>query len=77
MNIIEIKRVCDIRIKNKHNGVVFPLQDILKISYENGKNRVLDLFSEKDITDIDYFEIVESDKTSEIVYFKDTNLRGA
>lgn len=77
MNIIEIKRVCDVRVKNKHNGVVFPLQDILKISFENGSNRIIDLICEKDITDIDYFQVVESDKTRELILFKDSNLRGA
>lgn len=76
MNIIEIARIKNVRIKNKHNDFIFPTQDILKVCFENGNNRIIDLICEKDITDIDYFEVIESDKTKTRVLFKDTCVRG-
>ena len=76
MNIIEITKIKNVRIKNKHNGIIFPTQDILRVSFQNGDIRMIDLICEKDITDIDYFEIIESDKTKEKIYFKDSYVRG-
>lgn len=77
MNIIEITRFKNVRIKNLHNEVLFPTQDILRITFENGDNRIIDLISEKDITDIDYLSVVVSDKTRTRTLFKDTEVRRA
>lgn len=74
MNIIEIARIKNVRIENTHNGVLFPMQDILRITFENGDNRIIDLFSEKDITDIDYFKVNESEKTKKKILFSDSDL---
>lgn len=76
MNIIEIAKIKNVRIKNKHNDFIFPTQDILRVSFENGDIRTIDLICEKDITDIDYFEVIESDRTKERILFKDSYVRG-
>ena len=71
MNIIEIYIKKNVNIQNLHNEVIYPKQSILVVSYENGSERIIDLMSEKDITDIDYFKVIESDKTKKRVLFND------
>lgn len=56
-DIIKIELVKGVNIQNLHNGFIFPKQYIMKIYYRNNKVRILDLFSKRDITDIDYFKI--------------------
>lgn len=73
MKIIRIAKKRNIRVKNTHNGVLFPKQDIIVIEFENSSKRIIDLMSEKDITDIDYLQVVESPKTKEINIFKDSD----
>ena len=74
MNIVEIYIKKNINIQNLHNEVIYPKQSILIVSYENGTERIIDLMSEKDITDIDYFKVIESDKTKKRTLFKDSDL---
>ena len=57
-DIIKIELIKNVRIKNTHNNFIFPSQNIMKVYFRNNKIRILDLFSCKDITDIDYFEVV-------------------
>lgn len=71
MNIVEIYIKKNINIMNLHNEVIYPKQSILVVSYENGTERIIDLMSEKDITDIDYFKVIESDKTKKRILFND------
>ena len=71
MNIIEIYIKKNVNIQNLHNEVIYPKQSILVVSYENGSERIIDLMSEKDITDIDYFKVIESDKTKKRILFND------
>ena len=71
MNIIEIAIKKNINIINLHNGVIFPKQSILVVSYENKDTRIIDLMSEKDITDIDYFKVIETEKTKKRIIFED------
>lgn len=71
MNIVEIYIKKNINIQNLHNEVIYPKQSILVVSYENGTERIIDLMSEKDITDIDYFKVIESDKTKKRILFND------
>ena len=68
--VIAIVKFNNVQIRNKHNDFLFPMQDILEIDMEDGF-RIIDLFSQKDITDIDYFEIVTTPKTKKIVLFKE------
>lgn len=75
MNIIEIAIKKNINIINLHNEVVYPKQNILVVSFENGTERIIDLMSEKDITDIDYFKVIESDKTKKRLLFKDNDYK--
>ena len=63
MNIVKIEYVKNVRIMNLHNDMVFPLQNILKIHFEDGSFRVIDLFSEKDMTNIDYYKVLETPRT--------------
>lgn len=70
-DIIKVIKINNVRIKNLHNGVIFPEQDILKVCYRDGSYRILDLFSHYDITEIDYYEVIETKKTKEIVLYKE------
>ena len=70
-DIIRLTKINNVRILNKHNGYLFPYQNILEIEFRNGKKRVLDLISERDITEIDYFEVVKTNKTKEVNLFKE------
>ena len=74
MKIIKIARVKNVKIENLHNGFIFPTQDILRVSFENGDIRTIDLICEKDITDIDYLKVIESDKTRYKNIFVDSDL---
>ena len=46
-------------MQNLHNGFTFPRQNVMKVYFRDGSYRVLDLFSKLDITDIDYFKVIE------------------
>lgn len=70
-DIIKITKVDKVRIKNTHNDTLFPEQSILKIEFRGGDYRILDLFSSYDITDIDYYEVVNTPKTKEKVLYKE------
>lgn len=70
-DIIKITKIDNIRIRNTHNDYVFPLQSILKVETREGGIRILDLFSERDITSIDYFVVEETPKTKEHILFKE------
>lgn len=59
-DIIKIELVKGVRIQNLHNGFIFPKQNVIKVYYRNNNVRVLDLFSRIDITDIDYFKVLDS-----------------
>lgn len=65
-DIIKIELLRDARVQNLHNGFIFPKQYIMKIYYRNNNVRILDLFSQRDITNIDYFKIIEGTKTKVI-----------
>lgn len=57
--IVKIDVVKGARVQNLHNGFTFPRQNIMKVYFRDGSYRVLDLFSKLDITDIDYFKVIE------------------
>lgn len=65
-DIIKIELLRDARVQNMHNGFIFPKQYIMKIYYRNNSIRILDLFSKRDITNIDYFKVLEGTKTKVI-----------
>ena len=65
-DIIKIELLRDARVQNMHNGFIFPKQYIMKIYYRNNCIRILDLFSKRDITNIDYFKVLEGTKTKVI-----------
>jgi hypothetical protein len=70
-DIIKISHVKNVRVRNIHNNVLFPNQNILKVYFRNGEIRTLDLFSNKDMTEVDYFKIVETPRTKEKLIFND------
>lgn len=70
-DIIKIELIKNVRIKNTHNNFIFPIQNIMKVYFRNNKIRVLDLFSCKDITDIDYFEVVNGISTKTKILFEE------
>lgn len=57
--IVKIDVVKGARVQNLHNGFTFPRQNIMKVYFRDGSYRILDLFSKLDITDIDYFKVIE------------------
>ena len=63
-DILRITKINNVRIENTHNGFVFPEQNVLEIEDRQGNVRKLDLMADRDITDIDYFMIHESDRTT-------------
>ncbi|MBO5120800.1 MAG: hypothetical protein J6C28_03880 [Bacilli bacterium] len=65
-DIIKIELLRDAKVQNMHNGFIFPKQYIMKIYYRNNSIRILDLFSKRDITNIDYFKVLEGTKTKVI-----------
>jgi len=66
--IVKIDVVKGARVQNLHNGFIFPRQNIMKIYFRNGNYRVLDLFSKLDITDIDYFKVIEDNVRIETLF---------
>ena len=70
-DIIKVELVKDIRVQNTHNNFVFPKQNIMKVYFRNNEIRTLDLFSERDITNIDYFKILEDKKTKRKTLFEE------
>ena len=71
MKIIKIEYVDNVRYKNLHNNMIFPTQSILKIYFDDNSVRIIDLFSEIDTTDIDYYEILNTYKTKTKVVMED------
>ena len=57
--IVKIDVVKGARVQNLHNGFTFPKQNVMKVYFRDGSYRILDLFSKLDITDIDYFKVIE------------------
>lgn len=72
-NIVEIKKIKNVRIQNLHNDMLYPMQDLLEITFENGKTRTIDLFSEKDITDISYYKVINTKRTKSKIIMIDHN----
>jgi len=70
-DIIKIELVKNVCVENKNSNCIYPKQDILKIYFRNKKYRIIDLFSEVDITEIDYFRILETKKTKIKTLFKE------
>ena len=70
-DIIKVELVKGIRVQNTHNNFVFPRQNIMKVYFRNNATKILDLFSDKDITNIDYFKILEDKKTKTKVLFEE------
>ena len=68
-DIIKISHVKNVRVRNEHNNVVFPMQNVLKIYFRNGEIRTLDLFSNRDMTEINYYKLVETPRTKEKIIF--------
>lgn len=70
-DIIKVELIKGVRVQNTHNGFVFPKQNIMKIYFRNGNIRILDLFSNRDITDVDYFIIRKGLTTTIKTLFKE------
>lgn len=70
-DIIRITKVNNVRVENLHDGFLFPAQDFLEIETRGGDVRILSLIAERDITDIDYLKLKETDKTKKRDLFKE------
>ena len=72
MKIVEIRKITHVKLKNLHdNRVSFGTDDILEIKFEDGSVRMVDLFMEQDITDVDYAEILPTRRTKTIILMHD------
>jgi hypothetical protein len=69
--ITKITEIKGVDILNKHNYCVFKNQKIWMIELENGTKYLLDMRGNKDITNIDYLSLLESNKTKKKILFKD------
>lgn len=70
-DIIRITKVNNVQIENTHNGILFPLQNVLEVEDRQGNVRTLDLMANRDMTDIEYFVVHESSKTTRKDLFKE------
>ena len=72
MDIVEIKKITNTKLKNLHdNRISVFTQDLLKIKFEDGQVRTVALFMEADITDVDYYEVLYTPRTKEIMIMHD------
>lgn len=69
--IIKITKVKNVEIKNSHTGIRYDKQNILKVIYRSGKESIIDLDGEKDITNVDYMKIIYPKKYKEKIIFSD------
>ena len=70
-DIVKIVKIKNIMVKNIHNDFTYPRQDVLEITNRAGEVRIIDLLAERDITNIDYFELVGDKKTTRKVIFQE------
>ena len=72
MDIVELKKITNTKLKNLHdNRISVFTQDLLKIKFEDGQVRTIALFMETDITDVDYYEVLYTPRTKEIMIMHD------
>ncbi len=70
-DIVKISKLNYVQIKNTHNEFLYPLQSVLIIEYRNKRQSIIDLVANKDITNIDYFEVIKTSKTKEKILFEE------
>lgn len=70
-DIVKIIKIEKVFIKNTHHGFSYPRQDVLEITNRAGEVRIIDLLAERDITDIDYFKLIDDKKTTRRVVFQE------
>lgn len=72
MKIIEIKLITHTKIKDYHHNDLSMFEtDILEIMFEDRSVRKISLFMDKDITDVDYCEVVKMKRSKEKVIMHD------
>lgn len=71
MKIEKVELVKNVNIMNIEETYTFPLQNVMKIYYSNGKCRVLDLVCNKDITDVNKLIVVYNDYTKTKTLFEE------
>ena len=69
--IIKITEIKGLNMLNKHNNCVFKNQKVWIIKLENNKQYLLDMKSNRDITNVDYISLIETKKTKYDVLFED------
>ena len=70
-DIISLKIIKGVQLKNTHNNFIFPKQYIIEVKYRNGKKRILDLFSMRDISSINYFKVLKDENIKERILFQE------
>ena len=70
-DIVNIKFIRGLSVKNLHNNVVFPPRIYLEVNYRDGLRKYLDLVTQRDITSIDYYEMVKRDNYKEKTIFQE------
>ena len=69
--IIKISKIKNVNLQNIHTGYIYKTQNILKITYNTGKESIIDLDGEKDITNINYMKVIYPSKIKEKIIFSD------
>lgn len=73
-DIYEIDLLKNVRFKNEHNGKIFNPEDAIVVKFRSGKERILSLYSNKDLTS--YHSIVTNEKTKRKIIFKEEITEG-
>lgn len=69
--IISIHKITKMQLIDHHKPDLHgPLRDVIIITYANGDFRILDLFSNMDVTDINYWKYQETIKSITVEIFK-------
>ena len=71
MDVVLVVKVTKMELIDSHKlDLSSPLRDVIFITYSNGVTERLDLFSEMDTTNIDYWDYKKTKKSKEIIIFK-------
>lgn len=70
-NIVKMTLISNAVIRNIHSNNTFKFNNVMIIEYLDNSKRVLDLVSNRDMTDVDYLKVEKGKLTTEKVLFYD------
>lgn len=75
-DIIKIVKIKGVKVRHKINKHEFMKRNIIRVDYRNGEHRFINMLAKRDMTDIDYFDIVYPKKIKEKVIFEEASIFG-